>query len=238
MHFYKLNLGILLLGIIAISDSAFAITSTAGEATYDTQSMYVTDEFEVTLRSGTSTSNEILMLLKSGQAVTLLEQDPVTKYSLVETASGKKGYVLSRFLVDMPSARQRLASLKQSTAAMKQENISLKAEILNFEADLANQLAENGSLKTTLYTTEEELERVSIAAESTLDIIDKNIIMEATITELRTQESSLTEENSTLRDSRKMDWFLRGAAVSLIAFLIGILVTRIRWKKKDSWGQY
>ena len=31
---------------------------------------------------------------------------------------------------------------------------------------------------------------------------------------------------------------VRGGAVSLIAFVIGILVTRIRWKKRDSWGSY
>jgi SH3 domain protein len=48
----------------------------------------------------------------------------------------------------------------------------------------------------------------------------------------------LTDENATLKDSTRMDWFIRGAAVSLVAFLIGILMTRIRWKKQESWGSY
>jgi SH3 domain protein len=238
MQFNKLNLTMLLLGVIATSNTALAISSTDSEIAVISKPIYVTDQFEVTMRSGTSTTNEILMLLKSGQELTLLEQDPVTQYSLVKTASGKQGYVLTRFLVDIPSARQRLTALQQFTATMKQENISLQAKVSNLEADLENQLAENGNLKTTLLTTDDELERVSIAAENTLDILDKNMTMEATITELQIQQSLLVDENLELKDSTKIDWFLRGAAVALIAFLIGILVTRIRWKKQDSWGAY
>jgi len=238
MHLNKLKRTTLLLGIIVTSNTALAITNSNSEITVLSKSMYVTDEFEVTMRSGTSTTNEILMLLKSGEEVTLIEQDPVTQYSLVQTASGKQGYVLSRFLVDIPSARQRLTALQQSTAAMKQENISLQTKISNLEADLENQLAENDNLKTTLLTTDEELERISIAAENTLDIVDKNIAMEATITDLKAQQSLLVDENLELKDSTKIDWFIRGAAVALVAFLIGILVTRIRWKKQDSWGAY
>jgi len=238
MHFNKLKLTILFLGVIASSNTALAITGTDSEITVISKSMYITDQFEVTMRSGTSTTNEILMLLESGQEVAVLEQDPVTQYSLVKTASGKQGYVLSRFLVDIPSARQRLARLQQSTETMKQENISLLAKISNLEADLENQLAENDNLKTTLLTTDDELERVSIAAENTLDIIDKNMSMEATINELKVQQTFLVDENSELKDSTKIDWFMRGGAVALVAFLTGILVTRIRWKKKDSWGEY
>ena len=229
---------ILLLVAIATSSSALAITSTASDTNPISAKMYVTDVFEVTLRSGTSTSNEILMLLKSGQAVTLLEQDSVTQYSLVKAENGKQGYVLSRYLVDVPPAKQRLASLQQATAAQEQENQSLKAEVSILQTDLDNQLLNNENLKNSLQTSEDELERVSIAAESTLDIIEKNRVMEATITELQQQQSLLTDENAVLKDSTRMDWFIRGAAVFLVAFLIGILMTRIRWKKQDSWGAY
>jgi len=229
---------ILLLGVIATSSSALAITSAASDNNPVSAKMYITDVFEVTLRSGTSTSNEILMLLKSGHAVTLLEQDSVTQYSLVKAENGKQGYVLSRYLVDLPSAKQRLASLQQATAAQEQENESLKAEVSILQTDLDNQLLNNENLKNSLQTSEDELERVSIAAESTLEVIEKNRVMETTITELRQQQSLLTDENAKLKDSTRMDWFIRGAAVSLIAFLIGILMTRIRWKKQESWGAY
>lgn len=236
MYSKNLKLCILLLSAIIASNSALAITSTSGDDNYIVAQKYITDEFEVTLRSGTSTSNEILMLLKSGEPVTLLEEDLISQYSLVKAENGKQGYVLSRYLVDTPSARQRLFSLQQATATQNQEYQSLQAQVSNLQADLSNQLANNENLKSSLRFSEEELERVSLAAENSLDIIEKNRIMEATIAELQQQQSLLSDENTALKDATKMDWFLRGGAVSLIAFLIGILVTRIRWKKQDSWG--
>jgi len=69
---------------------------------------YITDEFEITMRSGTSTANNIVRMLQSGEAVTVLERDLVSKYSLVETEDNKKSYVLSRFLMAQPAARQSL----------------------------------------------------------------------------------------------------------------------------------
>jgi SH3 domain protein len=58
------------------------------------------------------------------------------------------------------------------------------------------------------------------------------------VDQLREEKAVLSDTNAELSDSTQIDWFVRGAAVSLIAFIIGILVTRIRWRKKDSWGSY
>ena len=87
---------------------------------------YVTDVFEVTMRTGTSTSNSIVLLLKSGDKVTVLEEDLASQYSLVETESGKKGYVLSRFLNELPSARQRLSETQQENQRQSESIITLR----------------------------------------------------------------------------------------------------------------
>ena len=56
----------------------------ASNPLYALDTGYITDEFEVTMRSGTSTSNSIVRMLRSGEAVTVLEEDSATQYSLVE----------------------------------------------------------------------------------------------------------------------------------------------------------
>ena len=85
----------------------------AFQASVSAEERYVTDEFEVTMRSGTSTANSIVRMLRSGETVTLLEEDLVSKYSLVETSDNKQGYVLTRFLMSSPAARETLAALQQ-----------------------------------------------------------------------------------------------------------------------------
>jgi SH3 domain protein len=227
MKLKQINYSFLLLAAVTLPGTTLAATQ-----------KYITDEFEVTMRSGTSTSNEILRMLKSGEAVTVLEEDVDTKYSLVEIEGGKKGYVLNRYLVELPSAKYRLEQLQIKSTEQQEANSLLQLEINRLQADLDTAQDDISSLKGALATTKNELSRVRDAAENTLKIVDENNNLKANVNDLTQINSMLSEENSALKDSSNMDWFIRGAGVSLIAFLIGIIITRIRWRKKDSWGSY
>ena len=199
---------------------------------------YITDQFEVTMRSGTSTANSIVRMLGSGEAVTVLEEDLATQYSLVETDDGKTGYVLTRFLMDQQAARARLAELQQRFQQQQARIDDQDNEIGELNQALSQEQNDNQTLKTTLRASEQELSRVRTAAQNTLDILEQNKRLQNVVEQLRQEKEQLTEDNAELSDSTRLDWFVRGGAVSLIAFAIGILVTRIRWKKQDSWGSY
>lgn len=221
------SLCFLLISTFATSTNSFAATQ-----------KYVTDEFEVTMRSGTSTSNNILQLLKSGEAVTVLEENVDDRYSLVEIENGKKGYVLNRYLVDSPSSKFQLGQLQIKSNEQQEVNALLQSQIKKLQASDEIQQSTSNNLKGLLQATENELSRVRDAAENTLNIVAKNEVLEARVDELTENNLMLGEENANLKDANDMDWFLRGAGVSLIAFLLGILITRIRWRKRDSWGSY
>jgi len=202
------------------------------------ETRYITDVFEVTMRSGTSTANSIVRLLRSGEPVTLLEVDEATQYSLVESADGKRGYVLSRFLTDGPAARELLDKLTARHQQLQARFDEQVTEIDDLKQILQQEQADNQALKTALRASEQELSGIREAAENTLNILDQNKRMQIMVDQLREEKAVLSDANAKLSDSTQIDWFVRGAAVSLIAFFIGILVTRIRWRKKDSWGSY
>lgn len=199
---------------------------------------YITDEFEITMRSGTSTANNIVRMLQSGEAVTVLEQDLVSKYSLVETEDNKKGYVLSRFLMEQPAARQSLRELNISYERQRNRISEQEGEISALKQSLAQEQSDNQALKKTLRASEQELAEVRGAAENTLNILEQNKRLETVLGQLKQEKAQLTDINAELNDSTRLDWFVRGGAVCLIAFLVGIVVTRIRWRKQDSWGSY
>lgn len=202
------------------------------------ETMYVTDVFEVTMRSGTSTANSIVRMLKSGEPVTVLEQDLVSKYSLVQTADGKQGYVITRFLMDQPSARERLAKLEARYQEQSQRVEAQQNQIAELSQSLEQEQADNQAISATLRASEKELTEVRNTAQDTLNIAEQNKRLQSVVDELRQEKASLVEANSQLGDTTRQDWFVRGAAVSLVAFLVGIIVTRIRWRKQDSWGSY
>lgn len=199
---------------------------------------YVTDIFEVTMRSGTTTSNSIVRLLRSGESVTILEEDPVSQYSMVETDDGKQGYVLSRFLTDDPAARETLQHLLGRYESQQLQVGEQQAEIDQLKQSLLQEQGDSEALKITLRASEQEFSEVRDAAQNTLNILEQNKRLQTVVDQLREEKTVLSETNAELSDSTQIDWFVRGAAVSLFAFIIGILVTRIRWRKKDSWGSY
>lgn len=190
------------------------------------------------MRSGTSTANDILRLLKSGEGVMVLEEDLDTKYSLVELEDGKKGYILNRYLVDSRSAKHRLAQLQVKATGQQEVNTVLQFEIKNLQTDLEKEQSASSSSKAALLATENELARVRKAARNTLSIVDENDELKTIVDNLVKNNATLNKKNATLKDNSNMDWFIRGAGVSLAAFVLGILVTRIRWRKQESWGSY
>ncbi len=190
------------------------------------------------MRSGTSTANSIVRMLSSGEPVTVLEEDLASQYSLVETEDNKKGYVLTRFLMEIPAARQSLQEMKISYEEQRTRLQSQNGEITDLNQSLTQEKNDNQALKATLRASEQELAEVRDAAQDTLNILEQNKRLQTVVDLLREEKAQLTEVNAELSDSTKLDWFVRGGAVSLIAFVVGILVTRIRWKKQDSWGSY
>ena len=202
------------------------------------ETKYISDDIEVTLRSGMSSTNSIVNLLRSGDRVTVIEHDPATQYSLVETDKGKQGYVLTRFLMDQPHARDTLTDLQARYDTQQQDLSEQREEVERLSQLLTQATSDNENLKNTLRASEQELATVREATAETLDIIEQNERLQNAVAQLQMDKVQLEQENGELRDSTELDWLIRGGALVLVAFLVGILVTRIRWRKSDSWGSY
>ena len=85
------------------------------------QTKYVTDDFEVMLRTGPSIQNKIVRPLRSGTRIKVLRVDSGNGHSQVQTSSGEIGYLLTRFLSEKPSARNRVSRLESQLAQLRSE---------------------------------------------------------------------------------------------------------------------
>ena len=54
--------------------------------------------------------------------------------------------------------------------------------------------------------------------------------------EIDHENQSLVIENNALKDNSTRSWFLIGAAVLFAGILLGIILPRLKVRKKDSWG--
>ncbi len=186
---------------------------------------YVSDQLQVPMRTGQSDRHKILRFPKSGDALTVLETDEDTGYTFVRTQNGKEGWVLSKDLMNTPSARDRLADAKEKMSRLHE----IEAEKSALEGERNQLNSQNVRLNKQLA----EIRRVSSNA---VQIAEENESLRTNSIEMERNIQMLQQENDSLQDRSYRNWFMTGAAVVITSMLFGILLTRIRWRKKSSWG--
>lgn len=205
------------------------LIASAGAAAAPTR--YVTEELEITLRSGPTTSHRIVKMLVSGSPLEVLE-NLEDGWSRVRTRDGTEGWVLTRYLVNTPSARDRLEAASGSFAKAQQD---LQAVKQNLAAE-SQRLAEARAQVAELSTANERMKQQLSEAGRGLALSEENKDLRKQVVDLQREIETLQNETARLRDRSERDWFVAGAAVFFGAFLVGIVVTRIRWRRKSSWS--
>lgn len=208
----------------------------SGNAVAETR--YVSDTLEITMRSGKGTSFGITRMLRSGTPVEVLNIDKKSGYTQVRTNSGKEGWVLSRFLMKGQAARERLATAEKNLAELELENRKMTTATAALKE-------EKGALESNLSALEgesrgvsQELAEIRRTASSALAIDSENKDMKSRMVSLERRLQTVQQENETLKDRTARDWFMVGAAVVLLGIIVGLIIPKIRFRKKSSWDTF
>ena len=190
------------------------------------ETMYISDNLKITLRSGPSTENKILAVLQSGQPVEVIsDREEGTQ---VQQVNGKAGWVLSRYLTPNLTHNLRLERLQS-----KHKNLMTQAAELLEEN---NQLkAESQKLRTQFETTQRQIEKTSAEYETlkseAAEFITLKANYERTATQLAEQTkkaNELEEQVTRMEMNYAIKWFLAGSAVLIVGFIIGFSTKRQR----------
>ncbi len=200
------------------------------------ENAYVTDEFEVTMRSGPSTQNAILRMLPSGTTVEVVEADEETGYTTIKTASGIEGYVLSRFLMNQPAARDQLAGMRQQVSNLRQRNQELAAREKKATASRDELRQERDSLLKGNENKDAELTNIRRVSADAIDINSQNQELQTTLQTMNHRLQAQTSEIQELKDGRNRDWFMAGAAVLIGGILLGLILPKLRMRRRSSWS--
>ena len=200
----KITLAVVCLLIASASQSLCAKTK------------YVTDEFEIMMRTGQGNQFGILRQLKSGTALVILEENP--KYTKVRMPSGSEGWVLTRYLIDQPSGRDQAAAVQLKYDKLK-ENFNARVE------------QEKSGLR-------KEITRLQNIAKKPLELQQENAALKDQLEEQREIYAALVAESEILKSPYKdRQWFIMGAFVVVASMIFGIILTRIPWQRKKRWNE-
>lgn len=179
---------------------------------------YVTDELEITLHRSMSLSSEIIAELKSGTLVNVLKTNRDEGYVMVATEDKKVGWMLESYLINEPAGREKYQLLKK-------EYDSLKAEF-------------DSQVKERTSKLSAELSQVKNAAKRPLELQQENKKLKKILEEERAQVEEIKRENHEFKSIHKdRTWFVTGALTAIGSLILGLVLTRVPWRRRKSWGE-
>lgn len=202
------------------------------------ETAWVSDQFEVMLRTGPNTSNAIERMLRSGTQLEILENDSESGYSRVMTQGGTEGWVLSRYLMSEPAAREQLATLTQELSDATAEGSSINSQLARIrnEHDVAK--GRITELEQDNATLQSEIDEIRRTAANVLAIDKQNMNLQQQLTDAEIKVSILEEENDQLASRTTRNWFITGALVLLCGIMLGLLLPRLSWTRRSRYDRF
>lgn len=202
------------------------------------ENAWVTDQFEVTLRSGPSTSNAIELMLKSGSELEVLDRDAETGYTRVRTGGGTEGYVLTRYLMSEPAARDQLARLTSQLTNEASRGSSLNSQLGAIRSEYDTATKKIATLEREKGDLEEELAEIKRTAANVLAINNQNKQLREQLAAEEIRVATLEQENRELTSQTTRYWFMSGALVLVVGMVLGLWLPRIRWQRRSRYDRF
>lgn len=187
--------------------------------------MYVRDDLQVMVRTDPNAKRKIVATPTSGTPVEVLEESS-DGWSKVRLPDKKEGWVLTYLLSSGPPNEGVIAKLKRENEALKQRMKSLIEENPNLRT-------ERDGLQKAFSECSETLENVQSAYETLKSESSEFLALKASYEKIskeaadRTRrQGELEEKVRDLQNTRILRWFLVGAGVLFVGFIIGFLARR------------
>ncbi len=214
----------------------FLLISVATTAAYAESTRYITDRLEITMRSGESNQHKILRMLSSGTQLELIQTNTDSGYSQVRLQGGSQGWVITRYLEQQRSARDRLAANEKQLARIKSENRALNDKFAELTRKHNALNSKTNKLSADNEKQSKEFARVRSISSNALTLDSENRSLREQTRQLERAHQALQLENGSLKDRSDRDWFIVGSGVILLGMMIGLIIPKIRWRKKSDWS--
>ncbi|KAA0444624.1 MAG: TIGR04211 family SH3 domain-containing protein [Candidatus Thioglobus sp.] len=194
--------------------------------------VYITDTIPIPVRSSNKIQNKpsnLLMMLDSGTKLELLSsENGWTKVKFENTI----GWVISRYLTSNLPTKIQLKELRRYNDSNKfllskqnKKNKKLTAKVRDLSKKNSALLIENGKFKA-------EKKHIQNTYKNALQLEHHNKNLESQILQMRSELQLSQNSNNIEQDSSLRNWFIVGAIVLFLGFLMGFIFTKITTNKR------
>ncbi|MBF0310848.1 MAG: TIGR04211 family SH3 domain-containing protein [Magnetococcales bacterium] len=181
------------------------------------ETVYISDIMtDVSLRKGEGTEFKIARILKTGDTAELVESRE-SGWSFIRLGSGVEGWVLTRYLSKEVPARQQLEGANAARLKAEGDRDRLSNELKEVRKQLGNQKA-----------LQDELDRIRKVSQEALQMEAENKSLKEQVGTLESKVQNLSDEKRLLERRSDTQFFMAGAGVLILGWIIGMVMARRR----------
>ena len=190
------------------------------------ENKYISDTVKVTMRTGPGNDRKIISLLKVGTQVEVVQ--PGDDWTLVRLANGKEGWVINRFLTDKTPSDIELNLLKGKYEALRASASKMKETYNLLKAENEKLTTEFAVSRKKLQETTDDYEALKTDSKEFLKLQSKFKAASSKLAEQTKKAEKFENELTKLLWNQNIKWFLSGAGVLILGFIIGFSTKRQR----------
>jgi SH3 domain protein len=202
------------------------------------ETVYVTDNLNLSLRSEEDTHSKVLKLLPTGTPLTVIKENAATGFLFVRLNDGMEGFIPARNTMKEIPSRQQLDTVTKNMLGLQAENATLKAELSTLRESITPDTPLEQSLATERDQLSRELNELKKASANTIQLKNERDELQERVVNVERDLQQFKLENQALKDTTKQDWFLYGGLLSLFGVILGFVLPKISWRRKSSWDSF
>ncbi|MDG2278219.1 MAG: TIGR04211 family SH3 domain-containing protein [Pseudomonadales bacterium] len=191
----------------------------------NSNTVYISDELTVPLRSGPSGSHRILHRgLASGTQLAVVGEDVEAGFTQIRTTRGTEGWIRSQYLVDEPIAKLRLITAQREITRLEQQVQRAQSQISNLTQDTVKQDNAKQASANEIDELKVALDRITSISSSAVETHEENLRLQDVNARLRDELGDIAEERNLLHDNAANEGIMLGAGFILLGLIAGVLL--------------
>lgn len=200
--------------------------------------VYVTDNLNLSLRSEDNNEAKVVKLLPTGTPLTIIGEKTKSGFIPVRMNNGTEGYIQTRHIQKEPPARDQVESSNKSLKTLQTENAELKAELKTVKDSITPGTSLEKSLAIERDNLAMELGELKKSSAGVIQLKNERDELQERVVNAERELQQLKLENQALKDTTNQDWFLYGGILSFFSVILGFILPKLGWRRKNSWDSY
>jgi len=209
----------------------------SGVANAQSDIVYVADDYNLTLWSSPNYSGKI-KALPTGTPLTLLGEMTHTGFVKVRLIDGTEGFIKAKYTKKEAPEHDRDDIAARNIAALQSESAKLQSELKAAKEVITPGTTLEQSLATERDKLSRELNELKKISGSAVQLKNERDELQERFVSVERDLQQVKLENQALQDTANQDWFLYGGILALVGVILGFILPKLSWRRKNSWDIY